>query len=134
MRRHLAVVNLVLVTALIVTIGGAAPAATALPPTFDVDVLVIGGSPGGVAAAVGAARSGASVVLAEDDRQLGGIITSAWLTTFDMNMSPAGEHLTRGVFLEIYRPLGVSFDPDEAARAFGRAVVHEPGIRTMLDS
>ena len=134
MRRHLAVVNLVLVTALIVAIGGAAPAATALPPTLDVDVLVIGGSPGGVAAAVGAARSGASVVLAEDDRQLGGIITSAWLTTFDMNMSPDGEHLTRGVFLEVYRPLGVSFDPDEAARAFGRAVVHEPGIRTMLDS
>ena len=134
MRRHLAAVNLVLVTALIVTIGGAAPAATALPPTFDVDVLVVGGSPAGVAAAIGAARSGASVVLAEDDQQLGGIITSAWLTTFDMNMGPAGEHLTRGVFLEVYRPLGVSFDPDEAARVFGRAVVHEPGIRTMLDS
>jgi hypothetical protein len=134
MRRHLAIVNLVLVTALIVTIGGAAPAATALPRTIDVDVLVIGGSPGGVAAAIGAARSGATVVLAEDDQRLGGVIASAWLTTFDMNMSPDGQHLTRGVFLETYRQLGVSFDPDEAARVFGRAVVHEPGIRTMLDS
>jgi len=134
MRRHFAVINLLLVTALIVTIGGAAPAATALPPEMDVDVLVIGGTPGGVAAAIGAARSGATVVLAEDDNQLGGVMTSGWLTTFDMNMSPTGEHLTRGVFLEIYRPLGVSFDPDEAARVFGRAIVHEPGIRTMLDS
>jgi hypothetical protein len=133
-RRHFAVINLLLVTALIVTIGGAAPAATALPPEMDVDVLVIGGTPGGVAAAIGAARSGATVVLAEDDNQLGGVVTSAWLTTFDMNMSPTGEHLTRGVFLEVYRPLGVSFDPDEAARVFGRAIVHEPGIRTILDS
>jgi hypothetical protein len=135
MRRHFATVNLsLLLTALIVAVGGAAPAATALPPTIVVDVLVVGGSPGGVAAAIGAARGGATVVLAEDDQQLGGVITSAWLTTFDMNMSPDGQHLTRGVFLEAYRQLGVSFDPDEAARVFGRAVVHEPGIRTMLDS
>ncbi len=134
MRRHFVFINLVLVTALIITIGGAVPAATALPPLIDVDVLVIGGSPGGVAAAVGAARMGASVILAEDEPQLGGVITSAWLSTFDMSMGPDGEHLTRGVFLEIYRRLGISFDPDEAARVFGRAVVHEPGIRTMLDA
>ncbi|MGH2403248.1 MAG: FAD-dependent oxidoreductase [bacterium] len=112
-------------------ISGAAPAATTFPPSVDADVLVIGGTPGGIAAAIGAARAGARVMLMEPGVTLGGVITTAWLTTFDMNLGEDGEHLTRGVFLEIYRQLGISFDPDEAARAFGRAVVSEPGVKAV---
>ncbi len=131
MRKRLGFLSPILVAALVVLIGGAAPAATAFPPSVDADVLVIGGTPGGVAAAIGAARMGAKVMLMEPGAALGGVITTAWLTTFDMNIGADGEHLTRGVFLELYRQLGISFDPDEAARVFGRAVVNEPGIRVV---
>lgn len=63
MRTRLGVINPLVVAVLLITIGGAAPAATAFPPTADVDVLVIGGTPGGIAAAIGAARMGANVLL-----------------------------------------------------------------------
>lgn len=131
MRALLGFFTPVLVVALVAVISGAAPAATAFPPSVDADVLVIGGTPGGIAAAIGAARAGARVMLMEPGASLGGVITTAWLTTFDMNIGEDGEHLTRGVFLEIYRHLGISFDPDEAARAFGRAAVSEPGVRVV---
>lgn len=131
MRARLGFFTPLLVVALVAVISGAAPAATAFPPSVDADVLVIGGTPGGIAAAIGAARAGARVMLMEPGASLGGVITTAWLTTFDMNIGEEGEHLTRGVFLEIYRHLGVSFDPDEAARAFGRAAVSEPGVRVV---
>lgn len=132
MRTRLGVINPLVVAVLLITIGGAAPAATAFPPTADVDVLVIGGTPGGIAAAIGAARMGANVLLMEPGPLLGGVITTAWLTTFDMSHGPDGEQLTRGIFLEIYRQLGISFDPDDAARVFARAVVHEPGLRATV--
>ncbi len=134
MRIHLGFVNVIIVAALVVAMGWAAPAATAVPSAADVDVLVIGGTPGGVAAAVAAARMGASVALVEPRRELGGSLTSAWLTTFDMNMGPDGEHLTRGIFLEFYRRLGVSFDRSKAAKVLGRVLVRERGIRIMVDA
>ncbi len=131
MRARFGFLSSVFVVALVAVISGAAPAATTFPPSVDADVLVIGGTPGGIAAAIGAARAGARVILIEPGGTLGGVITTAWLTTFDMNLGAGGEHLTRGVFLEIYRQLGISFDPDEAARAFGRAVINEPGVRVV---
>ncbi|MDR7535851.1 MAG: FAD-dependent oxidoreductase [Armatimonadota bacterium] len=126
-------VNLSLIAVLVV-LGAAAPAATRMPPEAGVDVLVVGGTPGGVTAAVGAARAGASVLLVEPGVRLGGILSNAWLTTFDLNLGPDGEPLTRGVFLEVFRELGISFDPDDAARALGRLIVREPGVRAALET
>ncbi len=123
--------NLAAVAVLVATLGGAAPVTTVLPSSCEADVLVIGGTPGGIAAALGAARMGASVVLVEGSAELGGVIGSAWLTTFDMSLGPNGDHLIGGIFLDAYRQLGVSFDPRGAARVFGRMVVHEPGVRTV---
>lgn len=125
------IVNALLVIILAVTIGWAAPAASAVPTAVIVDVLVVGGTPGGVAAAIAAARTGANVLLVEADPWLGGVLTSAWLTTFDLNIGPEGTHLTRGIFLEFFQRLGLSFDRSEAADVMGRAVVHEPGLKTM---
>jgi hypothetical protein len=126
--------NTVLVAVLVVTIGWAAPAASSVPRTVNVDVLVVGGTPGGVAAAIAAARVGASVFLVESSPTLGGVLTSAWLTTFDMNQGAGGQHLTQGIFLEHYRQLGISFDRGQAARVMGRAVVNEPGLRVAVES
>jgi len=47
--------------------------AQAVPPT---DVLVYGATPGGIAAAVAAAKSGRTVTLVEPSRRIGGMITS----------------------------------------------------------
>jgi hypothetical protein len=44
--------------------------------TYDTDVLVVGGSPGGIMAAIAAARAGARVTLTEYHLHLGGLSTS----------------------------------------------------------
>src|SRR3989304_6283936 len=46
--------------------------------------------------------------------KMGGVLTWAWLTTWDMNLTPEGSHLTRGIFWEYYQALGLSFDLEEA--------------------
>jgi hypothetical protein len=74
----------------------------------------VGATPAGIAAAAGAARTGVRVHLVEALPKMGGVITWAWLTTWDMNLTPDGAHLTRGIFWEYYRALGLSFDLEEA--------------------
>src|SRR5215208_3121953 len=53
----------------------------AIPVIADVDVLVVGGGPAGVGAAVGAARTGTSVFLVEEMGALGGMWTQGLVIT-----------------------------------------------------
>ncbi len=71
----------------------------ALPeqPTYDHDVVVLGGGPSGVAAAIAAARHGASVLLVEQYAQLGGMGTSGGVNVF-MQYRHTG-----GIFREVIR-------------------------------
>lgn len=142
-RRTLTLIIATLVVATL-TAAGIAPAgfAAAPPRTITVDVLVVGGTPAGIAAAAGAARAGARVHLVERRPKLGGDITWAWLTTFDMNLSPDGIQLTRGVFSDYYRLLGLSFDIEEAIHKLTWAVYRErlvnvtenaPLVRPLLE-
>ncbi len=64
-----------------------------VPVVASVDVLVVGGGPGGVAAAVSAARQGASVILVEKNSYLGGLWTGGLvLPVLAMNgMGKSGE-------------------------------------------
>jgi hypothetical protein len=55
--------------------------ARAVPVLADVDVLVVGGGPSGVAAAVGAARTGARTLLVEQSGAFGGMWTSGLVIT-----------------------------------------------------
>jgi hypothetical protein len=97
-------------------------------------VLVIGGSPAGVAAAVAAARHGEDVTLVAERPVLGGVLTDATMDQWDLNLAPDGTPVEGGIFSEIYAALGDAFTPADAARVFGDLVANEPRIHTILDA
>src|SRR2546427_10612691 len=68
------------------------------PIPAHVQVLVVGGAPAGIAAAVAAARAGMTTLLVEPREEIGGDITLAWLNMLDLKHGPPGEQVTRGHF------------------------------------
>ncbi len=52
--------------------------------TFDSDVVVIGGTPAGIAAAIAAGRGGATVMLIEQAPVLGGVLSSGVIRLDDL--------------------------------------------------
>lgn len=97
-------------------------------------VLVVGGTPAGVAAAVSAARAGSEVTLVAARSQLGGVLTDAMMDQWDLNLAPDGGAIQGGVFREIYAQLGDSFTPDDAARVFLALVRSEPRIHLITEA
>lgn len=71
-----------------------------LPTTADVDVLIAGGGPAGVAAALSAARNGARVLLVEQMGFLGGSATAAQVPAF-CPFSDRQKSIVRGVGWEV---------------------------------
>ncbi|MDR7469619.1 MAG: FAD-dependent oxidoreductase [Armatimonadota bacterium] len=96
------------------------------------DILVVGGTPAGIAAAVAAARSGHSVALVEARPFLGGVLTGAMLSSFDLSRGPDGGDSVGGIFHEVYRELGLSFDPRTARVLLLELVRREPAIDLRL--
>lgn len=75
-----------------------------IPVLSDVDVVVVGGGPSGIAAALGAARNGVKTALIERYGFLGGMSTAALVGPFMTSFSDDGEiQLVRGVFDELVR-------------------------------
>ena len=77
-----------------------------LPVTrsFECDVLVTGGGPAGLSAAVCAARHGAETILAERNGYLGGMATAGLIGPFMTATTPDGKtQLIRGFFDEFVR-------------------------------
>jgi hypothetical protein len=97
-------------------------------PQTQPDVLVVGGTPAGVAAAVTAARAGDSVELVSASNDLGGILTGAMMDQWDLNLAPDGSELQHGIVTEIYARLGDVFTPASAARTFADMIAAEPSI------
>ena len=97
-------------------------------------VIVAGGEPEGVAAALSAARNGAKVLLVEEGEALGGLMTLGMLNYIDLNFGPDGELLTQGIFMEFYEDLGDSFDIDKAKGWFLEKCNAEPNITVMLST
>lgn len=98
------------------------------------DVIVIGGEPEGVAAALSAARNGLKTLLVEDDAALGGLMTLGELNFLDMNHGPNNELLTRGIFEDFYKDLGNAFDIEQAKQWFLKQVQDEPNIDLKLST
>ncbi|MBE3598366.1 MAG: FAD-dependent oxidoreductase [Limnochordaceae bacterium] len=94
----------------------------------------MGATPQGIAAAVAAAREGLRVVLAEPDREVGGVLTRGWLATLDVARDDRGGLLQQGLFAELYRDLGhdPSFDVGQAATVMDEWATR-PGITLQLE-
>jgi glycine/D-amino acid oxidase-like deaminating enzyme len=82
-----------------------------LPLVAESDVIVIGGGPGGLGAAVIAARAGASVTLIERYGFLGGMASAGEVQPFMRNH--AGEEcLDRPIYVEWIRAMGAYLPPE----------------------
>ena len=93
----------------------------------DYDVVVIGGEPEGVAAAIAAARSGQRTLLLVAEPALGGLFTFGMLNFLDLSYAPGGGLANTGIFLEFYRRVGNSdaFDVEQAKQVFADMVAAE---------
>ena len=101
----------------------------------DYDVIVIGGEPEGVTAAVSAARNGMKTLLIEDDEALGGLMTLGMLNFIDMCHGRDGTLLTQGIFEEYYNAVGgTAFDVEHAKSVFLSMVQNEPNIELKLNT
>jgi len=102
---------------------------------IDYDVIIIGGEPEGVAAAVSAARNGLKTLLIEDDAALGGLMTLGGLNFIDMCEGNDGTLLTRGIFEEFHDAVGgTAFDIEKAKHVFLQMVQQEVNIDLKLNT
>jgi hypothetical protein len=117
-----------------------------IPVHDETDVLVLGGGPSGVAAAIAAARAGARVILLERYNHLGGLSTGGLVIWIDRMTDWSGAHVIQGLGAEFMHRLGHeavagpasaewgSRDEEKAAywglrtAAFHGVVTHSPTI------
>ncbi|MGE5328160.1 MAG: FAD-dependent oxidoreductase [Deltaproteobacteria bacterium] len=93
------------------------------------DIIVVGGEPEGISAAVSAARSGGKVLLVSYENGLGGLMTYGMLNSIDMNRNAARQLVTRGVFLDFYNGVGGdSFDVKKAKEVFEKMVKRQKNM------
>ena len=111
---------------------------TQLPIRDEADVIVLGGGPGGLGAAIAAARHGADVLLVEHYGFLGGMATAGEVNPFMPNHLEK-ESLDTGIFEEWLERMGTyggqrgssrTFDP-QAARLAAEDLCKEAGVRLL---
>ncbi|MCH7322649.1 FAD-dependent oxidoreductase [Solibacillus sp. MA9] len=106
--------------------------------TFDneYDVIVIGGEPEGVAAAVMAARSGSKTLLIEKREDLGGLFTFGMLNFLDIPKSKNERNISRGVFEDWHELVGNGngFDIQDAKAAFKQLVYAEENLTLAVNT
>ena len=104
----------------------------------DYDVIVIGGEPEGVAAAVSAARNGSTVLLVEERDSLGGLMTYGMLNYLDLPHNSNGDLVSLGIFKEWWDLVGgasvTTVDIDESKKAFFDLVNNEANINLLLNT
>ncbi|MBN2602133.1 MAG: FAD-dependent oxidoreductase, partial [Candidatus Marinimicrobia bacterium] len=95
---------------------------------IEVDVVILGGGTSGVAAAIQAARAGVSVMVVEETKWLGGMLTSAAVSAIDGNY-----HLPSGIWGEFRQRLIDYYGDSEALKTgWVSHVQFEPHIGQQL--
>ncbi len=104
-----------------------------VPVAKKVDVVVCGGGPAGLAAAIAAARNGAQTLLIEQLNCLGGMATAGLVGPF---VATAGEK--GGIYKELLERLeknkgaeGRGFDV-ESLKYFAQIICEETGVKFLL--
>lgn len=100
------------------------------------DVIVIGGEPEGVAAAVSAARNGAKTLLVEHREELGGLFTYGMLNFLDIPQGEDGKSVSKGIFEEWHQLVGrqSTFGITEAKAAFKKLVDDEENVTLLTQT
>ena len=102
-----------------------------IPVTHTADVLVIGGGPAGIGAAIGAAKSGAKTLLVERYGFLGGNATASLVGPFMTSYSADGTtQLIQGVFDELVRRMeavGGAIHPSKVPAAVAKSAYMKHG-------
>ena len=92
-----------------------------IPVKFNTDVLIIGGGPAGVCAAIASARNGAKTMLIEQNGYCGGMATAGMVAPFMTCYDKDGKTMIiRGIFEEIVNRLikyGGAIHPSKIAAA-----------------
>jgi hypothetical protein len=106
-----------------------------VPDKGPYDVIVVGGEPEGIAAALASARGGKKTLLVEESDALGGLFTLGRLNFFDMNYT-LDDHtlLTQGIFQEFYEELGDAFDIEKAKRYFMEKVLGQENLYVTMET
>jgi hypothetical protein len=99
------------------------------PKVIEAEICVYGGTPGGVAAAVQAARMGKKAVLVVMRRHVGGM-TSGGLTATDIGKRPAIGGFANEVYAKLGRTTG--FKPSQAEEAF-LGLLNEAGVTVYYE-
>jgi len=101
----------------------------------ECDVLVYGGTPGGLSAAMAAAREGASVVVIEPTQWIGGMVTGGLASTDVGNEKVIGgiarEFFTRAAESQPGTPLW--FAEPQVNLATFQAMLQEAGVKVLTD-
>jgi hypothetical protein len=117
------------------------------------DIVVIGGTPGGIACAVRAAREGLSVLLVQHNRHIGGMLTNGlmqWDALYGGPRAPIFNEYAKSIedyyretygekspqhsvarYTQTHYPMS-RFEPSVAEHLFNRLVSAEPNITTLL--
>ena len=90
-----------------------------IPVFAKTDVLVVGGGPAGICAAISASREGAKVILMERYGYMGGMATGGFVLLVDCICDGRGNLVIRGIveeMLERLRKVGGLIEPSEKER------------------
>ncbi|WP_458413432.1 FAD-dependent oxidoreductase [Schinkia sp. CFF1] len=100
------------------------------------DVIVIGGEPEGIAAALSAARNGAKTLLIEKRASLGGLFTYGEMNVIDFPHGIDNKVLNNGIFKEWHSLVGKSesFEIKAAKSAFSEMVETQENLSVLLST
>jgi hypothetical protein len=101
----------------------------------EADVVIVGGGPGGVVAAIAAARHGMNVLIVEKQIILGGLSTGGHVCLFEPLCDGKGRQVVRGIVEEmLYASIAYSYNTLPSHWNRGVRYVEDPENRPGLES